>query len=237
MSIFNKPSSRNKPEQPVSPVAFIPRLLAGIITPLDLPPEDHIFIEQELTWLFHAVDHFLHVQQMVQQRLEAEREAIRQRLNAEEQALIRQVGPAGAYVNKSAKIEGELAQLKPQIWQAAIANSGPVAVDFPPNVERSPSANNRLLANLSDFFLEDWAGTIRANLQLMTTHLTALDLLLTQERRLGAEGKRNIALQNEIKSRRTASLALCQEIAAGLNPLYGVLATSPGQLVAWLKEN
>ncbi|MCB0156127.1 MAG: hypothetical protein KDF65_15130 [Anaerolineae bacterium] len=237
MSIFSKPAPRNEPEQPVSPVVFIPRLLAGIITPLDLPPEDQTFIEQELTWLFHAVNHFLAVQQLVQQQFKSEREAIRQRLNAEEQALIRRVGPAGAFVNKAAKIEGELAPLKPQIWQAAIANSGPVAVDFPPNVERSPSANNRLLANLSDFFLEDWAGTIRANLQLMTTHLTALDLLLTQERRLGAEGKRNIALQNEIKSRRVANLALCQEIATGLNQIYGVLATSPGQLLAWLKEN
>lgn len=219
------------------PVAFIPRLLANIITPLDLPPEDHTFIEEELTWLFQAVDHFLQVQQTVQQRLEAEREAIRQRLNAEEQALIHQVGPAGAFVNKAAKIEGELAQLKPQIWQTAIAESAPVPVAIPPNVERSPSANNLLLTNLNDFFLEDWAGTIRANLHLMTTHLTALDLLLTQERRSGAEGKRNIALQNEIKSRRMANLALCQEIATGLNQLYGVLATSPGQLLAWLKEN
>jgi hypothetical protein len=112
-----------------------------------------------------------------------------------------------------------------------------VPVDIPPNAERNPQANNKVLSGSTDFFLEDWAGTIRANLKLITTHLTGLELLLKQERQLGPAGKQNIGLQSELKSRRVAILNLTQEMAEVLNHAYDILVTGPGQLAAWLEQN
>lgn len=237
MPILQKPSATDDNDQPISPLVFIPKLMAGIVTPLELETDDSAFIEAEVTWLFHAIGNFLTLQDTVRQQLEAEREQVRQRLNAEERALIDRLGPVAAFVNKAAKVEAVINQSKPRLWQAAIAESAAVPVDIPPNAERNPQANNKVLPNSNDFFLDDWAGTVRANLKLITTHLTGLELLLKQERRLGPAGKQNIGLQSELKSRRVAILNLTQEMAEVLNHAYDILVTGPGQLAAWLEQN
>jgi hypothetical protein len=57
-----------------------------------------------------------------------------------------------------------------------------------------------------------------------------LSLLIERERQRGEEGKRDIALQNQIKGERLNIVKKLAEVGQTLNGVYGILVTSPEQL-------
>jgi hypothetical protein len=209
-------------------VAIGALIMATTIPHLDLSAEDREFVNQELKWLFSAVDRFQQFLQTVRQRLAAEESAIRQRF-------IQELG-AEFYILADKKSQAELARVTPQIWRAEVEQTPPVSEPIPPEAERLSLANNKILAELDPAELPNWSRTAEAILTRVNLHLKGLNILLDQEARLGEAGRTDFSTQSQIKYRRVELFKALQELALLMQQVYGVLVSSPNQLIDFLEE-
>ena len=116
-----------------------------------------------------------------------------------------------------------------------IDRSQRIAISIPPNATRSnPQADNCLLSSVDDFDLQIWEGQVESAFKRINTHLRNLDILLDQEAKKGDAGKGDVYLQNQIKGARLDIVKILQELAQLMNQAYGILVTSPDQLVQFL---
>lgn len=211
-----------KKKESSNPIALISAIIAYVITPLDLSPEDQDFVNNEIKWLFNAVYNFQQIYEAVQQNLADEENKLKEQFKKE---------LAGLYVLQKKRLEEGMAEITPQVWQKILAQSQPVAVSIPPDAERQHQADNRLLSSNEVFWLNNWYDQIPSQLNQITSYLANLKRLLDREGIMGAEGKNDIALQNQIKLARLEIVRVLQQMAQLINEAYGIKVTSPEQLI------
>ncbi|OQY36520.1 MAG: hypothetical protein B6243_02950 [Anaerolineaceae bacterium 4572_5.2] len=227
MSIFNQLVSNHND--------FRTLIMVNVIAPLDLDAGDQQYVNNELKWLFAAVDNFLRVNQTAQSKLDEERKRIKEKLDEEERQRRRRWGnEIGTMHRKGKNIEEALSELAPQIWRNTIANSPPVEVPIPYEAETLPGANNSLLKTTFDS--QSIIGQmVMSNLNLIRNIHLNLDRLLNRETLMGEGGKRNIDLQNSIQAERVNIIQELNKIAIAMKEYYGIFVTSPEQLLEYLK--
>ena len=121
-----------------------------------------------------------------------------------------------------------------KIRQGEVDRAQPVPVTIPEDAERDAAANNQLLSNIDDFDMQLWEGQIESGYKRIDTYLKNLNILLDQEAFKGEAGKGDVYLQNQIKAARIDIVKILQEEAQLMNQAYGVLVTSPDQLIELL---
>ena len=214
-------SKKNKPAaNPISTAALV---ITNVITPIGLEPDDQKFVSDEIKWLFSAMDNFLQVYHSVQQRIDEEN--------------TRLIKKYARDVLSDRKRKQELEEFTPKVWQEEIENSRPISEPIPPDAEKSPEANNKILPNLKEYKLDGWGRTIDSQLNnLSRLELKNLNIFIERETLQGDAAKSNVALQNELKITRIQIVKGLQKVADQVNEIYGILVTSPGQLVEYLEE-
>jgi len=123
-----------------------------------------------------------------------------------------------------------------KICRNEIDRSQPVPVDIPPDAERLAQANNRLLTTIDDATLVGWKSWTETRLDWINAWLKELDILLGQEASRGIAAKSDLELQNKMKSKRVEIIQVVGEMAQLMNQAYGILVTSPGQIVELLED-
>jgi hypothetical protein len=107
-----------------------------------------------------------------------------------------------------------------------------------PATARPPAGSNQLLASLDDFDMQLWEGQIESAFKRINIHLRNLDILLEQEAAKGSAegqaGRGDVYLQNQIRSGRIEIVKILQEMAQLMNQAYGIMVTSPDQLIELL---
>jgi len=214
-------SKKNKPA--ANPISTAAQVIANVITPIGLEPDDQTFASNEIKWLFSAVDNFLQVYHSVQQRIDEENTRLIKKYALE--------------VLSDRKRKQELEEFTPKVWQEEIENSQPIAEPIPSDAEKLPEANNRILSNLKVYKLDGWGSMIDSQLSnLSRLELKNLNTFVERETLQGDAGKSNVALQNQLKMTRLQIIKGLQKVADQINEIYGVLITSPGQLVEYLED-
>jgi AAA+ ATPase superfamily predicted ATPase len=112
----------------------------------------------------------------------------------------------------------------------------PIALPIPPDAERSTEANNQLLTTIDDSILESWKSWLETRLEWIHNWLKDLDILLGQEASRGVAAKSDLELQNKIMNKRIEIVQVVEEVAQLTKQAYGILVTSPGQLVELLED-
>jgi hypothetical protein len=120
-----------------------------------------------------------------------------------------------------------------KIQQKEAPPGQPVAVAIPATA-KPEAASNQLLPSLDDFEMQFWESQIDSALKRIKIHLRNLDILLEQEATQGQAGRGDVSLQNQIRSERIGIVKILQELAQLMNQAYGVMVTSPDQLVELL---
>ncbi len=138
------------------------------------------------------------------------------------------------YVNSELKWLFSAADHFLNIRQGNAERSQPVPVPIPEEAERDASANNQLLSTIEDFDMQLWEGQIESGFKRIDTYLKNLNILLDQEAFKGEAGKGDVYLQNQIKAARLEIVKVLQEEAQLMNQAYGILVTSPDQLIEFL---
>ena len=216
-------------EEHLNPITLGSMVISQVITPLDLPPNDHDFVEGEVKWLFSAANTY------------------RQAYYAVQQELIDRKAALVADGLSSSRISTELSQLLPEIRQSVLDHSQPPAIDIPPDAEKSPAATNRILKILDDNDLSSYFRisariiakpekelNVSSLLNQITAKLQNLDTLLRRETQMGEAGKQNVELQNEIQHNQMSVIKVLQKLTQHMDEAYGILVTTPDQLVeAW----
>ena len=121
-----------------------------------------------------------------------------------------------------------------QIRRGEQSRSDPIPVPPPPDAERAPNADNRLLPSLDDFDLQMWEGQIEAAFKRIRIRLKNLDILLEREAFKGEAGKGDVYLQNQIRSERLNIVKTLQELAHLMKQAYGIFVSSPDELLELL---
>ena len=109
-------------------------------------------------------------------------------------------------------------------------------MSIPPDVERLTEANNQLLPTIDDSILESWKSWLETRLEWIHSRLKDLDKLLGQEASRGTAAKSDLELQDKIKSKRIQIVQVVEEVAQLIKQAYGILVTSPDQLVELLED-
>jgi hypothetical protein len=122
-----------------------------------------------------------------------------------------------------------------KICRREIERNHPIAVSIPPDAERLTEANNQLLTTIDDAILESWKSWLETRLEWIHSWLKELDILLGQEASRGTAAKSDLELQNKIRSKRIEIVQVVEEVAQLTKQAYGILVTSPGQLVELLE--
>ncbi len=121
-----------------------------------------------------------------------------------------------------------------KIQRGDVERTQPVTMAIPEDAERDETAGNKLLSTVDEFNMQIWTGQIVSGLKRINTYLRNLDILLHQEALKGEAGKGDVYLQNQIKGGRMEIVKILQEMAQLMNQAYGILVTSPDQLVGLL---
>jgi hypothetical protein len=208
--------------EPVNLIAISGLIAANIITPLDLKSEDQDWVNNEIKWLFSAADNFLAIYQTVQQII-----------NAENSRLIKKY--AGDIIGDRRRKQ-EMEVITPQIWQQEIERSQPIQVSIPPQAQRQPQSNNRVLNNLNDFTLQSCGRGLTGKIDLISKYHSSLKILQDQEKLQGGAGKGDVYLQNKIKLARMEIVKVLREMAKLIDEAYGIKVTSPDSLVEFLEQ-
>jgi hypothetical protein len=109
-------------------------------------------------------------------------------------------------------------------------------VSIPSDAERSTEANNQLLTTINDSILESWKSWLETRLEWIHSWLKELDILLGQEASRGVAAKSDLELQNKIRNKRIEIVQVVEEVAQLTKQAYGILVTSPNQLVELLED-
>lgn len=120
-----------------------------------------------------------------------------------------------------------------KIRKNEIKRDQPISVDIPPTAQ-PPQASNTLLSSLNDFDLQLWEGQLESMLTRIKTYLRNLDILLDRLAKMGDAGKGDVYLQNQIREGRLDIVKILKDMAQLMNQAYGVLVTSPNQLIELL---
>ncbi|MDY6785455.1 MAG: AAA-like domain-containing protein [Cyanobacteriota bacterium] len=123
-----------------------------------------------------------------------------------------------------------------KICRQEIKRTVPIPLTIPPDAEKLPEADNKLLKHIDDSVMESWKGWMETRLEWINARLKELDTLLGQEASRGTAGKSDLDLQNKIKSKRVEILRIVEEVAQLLEQAYGIFVTSPGQLVEMIED-
>jgi len=123
-----------------------------------------------------------------------------------------------------------------KICRNEIDRSQPVPLDIPPDAERLAGANNQLLTTIDEDTLEGWKSWVETRLDWINAWLKELDILLGQEASRGMAGKSDLELQNKMKDKRIEIVQVIEEMAQLMNQSYGIMVTSPGQMVGLLED-
>jgi hypothetical protein len=121
-----------------------------------------------------------------------------------------------------------------KIRQGEVDRGQPVPVAIPEDAELNEAANNQLLSNIDDFDMQMWEGQIESGYKRIDTYLKNLNILLDQEAFKGEAGKGDVYLQNQIQAARLDIVKILQEEAQLMKQAYGILVTSPDQLIELL---
>ena len=152
------------------------------------------------------------------------------------------IGPLALAEEGQAFVSGEFKWLFSAIdhflklRRGEIDSSRPIAMVIPPHAEQDPQANNQLLPTIDAFDLQMWQGQFESGLKRIKTHMRNLDILLAQEASKGDAGKGDVYLQNQLKSSRLEIVKVVREMAQLCQQAYGILITSPQQVVDMLEE-
>ena len=111
-----------------------------------------------------------------------------------------------------------------------IPASQPLTVPIPEDADVADGAKNQLLMT-NDFDLKILEGELTSRLTRISKHLRNLNMQLEAEAEKGPAGAADIQLQNGIRSGRREVVKIVNEIAQGMRQAYGVLVTSPDQLL------
>lgn len=138
-----------------------------------------------------------------------------------------------------------------KICRGEIERSRPIAVPIPTEAQKLPQANNQFLDKPKDSIFEDtkdwhgniktrWQknveGSIKSMLKQIDAHLRSLRISLDSEATLGVAGQSNIRLQNQIRASRIGIVKILVDMAKLMNNAYGILITSPDQLIEIMEE-
>ncbi len=182
-----KPGKRRKlsilsKKPTVDPRAIGGLVISNVVTSFDLEIEDQDLVNNELKWLFSAIDNFL------------------------------------------------------KFHRKEIDRSQPVGAPLPETAERSADADNRLLDSLGEYYLGAWKMQIDSDLIRINSHLRNLNTLLNKEAFMGSAGRGDPHLQNQIRDQRINVIRTMQAMARLMHQAYGVLVTSPDQLMEFLSQ-
>lgn len=123
-----------------------------------------------------------------------------------------------------------------KICRGELDASVPVPVAIPPDAQQLASTTNRLLDAVNDpALLQRWQGQLEVWLKHVDTSLKNLDRLLDREASMGAAASRDLDLQNEIRGLKVEVLQVAERMAQLINQAYGILVTTPKQLVELLE--
>jgi hypothetical protein len=122
------------------------------------------------------------------------------------------------------------------IRRGEIGRNQPVATSIPPEAQHPSDSANRLLPAIDDFDMQLWEGQLESGLKRITIHLKNLDILLEQEAKKGEAGQGDVYLQNQIKGAREEIIKILRELAQLMNQAYGILVTSPNQMIDLLEQ-
>ncbi len=170
-----------KKKQTVQPIPIGAAVISGVVVTFGLDVEEQDFVNDELKWLFNALDNIL------------------------------------------------------KIRRGDVESTQPIAVPIPEDAERDETADNILLNAGDEMNMQIWEGQIESGLKRINTRLNNLNILLDQEAMQGAAGKGDVYLQNQIKGDRLDIVKLLQQQAQLMNQAYGILVTSPDQLIEMLE--
>ncbi len=123
-----------------------------------------------------------------------------------------------------------------QVKKGRLEPNHSIDAPIPSYAEKQPQANNRLLSNIDNFNMGIWEGTIESGLKRIDIHLKNLDILLKQEASKGKDAQGDVYLQNQLKGGRIEIIKVLRELAELMNQAYGILVTSPEELVVWLEQ-
>ncbi len=214
----------------INPITLGSLVISKVITSLELAPDDKDFISGEVKWLFSAANNYQQIYQAIQAEL------------VEEKQKLRESGLPHEWRIK------EMAKLLPEIRQKKIEGSQEVGVAIPPDAQKSSGATNRLLnfpdENELTFYFDvregitysPLKGEVKSLFDQINSKLQSLDTLLQRETKMGDEGKRNVELQNNIRAGRLRIIVLLPEVAQLMDEAYGILVTTPDQLVELLED-
>ncbi|MCP4373717.1 MAG: hypothetical protein GY797_37295, partial [Deltaproteobacteria bacterium] len=194
-------------------LTFGETVIRNVVTTANLIEEDEQFVVGELEWLFCALDNFLQVYEIVRKRVD--------------QAKTRVIRNFALNIQR----DKEMDRIKSQIWQEEIERSQSLFVPIPPEAQRSPQANNRLLSTNDEYYLNLWAFQTEGSVKTTNLRLRNLDVLLKREAKGGEAGKSNIALQNQIRDIRIEIARDLQDFSDLMNKSYGIFLTSPKKLL------
>lgn len=169
-----------KKKQTLNPMGTGAAVISSVVVTLGLDVEEQDFVNEELKWLFSALDNTL------------------------------------------------------KIRRGDIEKEHPISMPIPDDAERDERADNKLLSTVDEFNMQIWEGQIESGLKRIDTHLKNLNILLSQEAMKGPDGKGDVNLQNQISGGRMEIVKVMQEMAQLMNQAYGILVTSPDQLVELL---
>ncbi|MEM7348608.1 MAG: AAA-like domain-containing protein, partial [Chloroflexota bacterium] len=112
----------------------------------------------------------------------------------------------------------------------------PIPVVIPPDARKTEDANNKILDTVEDEVLRSWKGWAETRLDWINSRLKELDILLGQEASRGIAAKSDIELQNKITEKRLEAARIIEDLARMMSQAYGILVTTPGQIVGLLEE-
>ncbi len=217
-------------ERHVNPILLGSWVISKVITPLGLSAEDEAFVTAEVKWLFSAADNYQRIYQAVVKKLVEEKKKL-----------------TGSGLRKKSLIEALTRRLLEIRQEEIAASDEPLSVTIPSDAQISPEATNRLLNLLDKNELFSYFdireeniynplnSQIASALDQIRSQLQGLDTLTQREVKMGEEGKRNIELQNNLKNNRLYIIKVLQQMAQQMSEAYGVLVSTPAQLLELLE--
>ncbi|MEM7344518.1 MAG: hypothetical protein AAF485_09755 [Chloroflexota bacterium] len=241
MSKLRRPKKKETYAE-ISSVALGGLVMAQIVGSLDLDQDDKDFVNNELKWLFEAIDNFLSADEICKQQLADEKKKL---IDKERGGVL-----SITSITVKKRIKQGLIDVTPSVWAAIVEQSKPIAIAVPDTAEVIATANNKLLPSptlpkyvndLYDVLFEAslgdlWSKTIAEQLKYIEDALKRLDTHLGREARLGQAGADNVVIQENIRLEQSRVMQYVNNLADLMGDLYGIQITSPNEVVQFLEE-
>jgi hypothetical protein len=124
-----------------------------------------------------------------------------------------------------------------KVQRKQLSAGQPIAYALPLEVIRKPEANNSLLMKVDHPKFAILADNIRFRFQhQLNTELENLKRYLDRRAKYAQEGQDDVGLQEEIIDNEVRILEALRQMADEINEAYGVLISTPVQLIDYLRE-